>query len=244
MAKKEQQIQIIADDNGNKIRVSANNPEYAHVRLVQEKIWIAPSGWVRKRNMSTLLHGKLEDLQDLGINKMKYLPGQIIIKEQCHPFNEGNPDRDLKYAGDTGVICCRDGEPIYRTTIYDASSTDTDVLVAHTNGDAIREANSFASATSDDTTSMISGENFFKANDAQEHDPAQTNIIDTIAEVEKENSESGMTTSTSDYIGISDDENNDFHQAAETEEVVEEEETEVEEIVEEEEVEEPASFNL
>ena len=67
MAKKEQQIQIIADEHGNKIRVSANNPEYAHVRLVQEKIWIAPSGWVRKRNMSTLLHCKLDDLQDLGM---------------------------------------------------------------------------------------------------------------------------------------------------------------------------------
>lgn len=180
MAKKEQQIQIIADDNGNKIRVSANNPEYAHVRLVQEKIWIAPSGWVRKRSMSTLLHGKLEDLKDLGINKMKYLPGQIVITES---FN-GN-DRDLKYAGETGVICRVDDQPIYRVTEYDASNTRVDTLIAHTNGDEIREANSLASAV-DDTTSMVSGEDFFKANTEEEIDPAQTNIIDTIAEVEAE----------------------------------------------------------
>ena len=181
MAKKEQQIQIIADDNGNKIRVSANNPEYAHVRLVQEKIWIAPSGWVRKRSMSTLLHGKLEDLKDLGINKMKYLPGQIVITESF----DGN-DRDLKYAGDTGVICRVNDQPIYRVTEYDASNTRVDTLIAHTNGDEIREANSLAAAI-DDTTSMVSGEDFFKTNTEEEEvDPNQTNLVDAIAEVEAE----------------------------------------------------------
>ena len=201
MAKKEQQIQIIADDNGNKIRVSANNPEYAHVRLVQEKIWIAPSGWVRKRNMSTLLHGKLDDLKDLGINKMKYLPGQIVITESF----DGN-DRDIKYAGDTGVICRVDDQPIYRVTEYDASCTRVDTLIAHTNGDEIREANSLAAATDtdnvtlDDNTSMVSGEAFFKSNDEEEVDPAQTNIIDSIAEVEAEDNDNEEDGNTTDEI--------------------------------------------
>jgi len=236
MAKKEQQIQIIADDNGNKIRVSANNPEFAHVRLVQEKIWIAPTGWVRKRNMSTLLHGKLEDLKDLGIGKMKYLPGQIVIKEQCEPFDKGNPDRDIKYAGDTGVVCCRDGEIIYRRTLYDASCTDTDVLVAHTNGDAIREANSLASSIDtnsillDDNVSMVSGEEFFKSN--EETDPAQVDLEDSIAEVEAEenhNEEDGETTETKAV------------EAAESSDNEEEVEIEAEEEIEEEE---PTSFDL
>lgn len=221
MAKKEQQIQIIADDNGNKIRVSANNPEYAHVRLVQEKIWIAPSGWVRKRNMSTLLHGKLDDLQDLGINKMKYLPGQIVITES----HNGN-DRDIKYAGDTGVICRVDDQPIYRVTEYDASHTRVDTLIAHTNGDEIREANSLAAAT-DDTKSMVSGESFFKSNE-EEVDPAQTNIIDTIAEVEAEDKMTPLEQELDELLDKSQE--------------IEEEVEEVEEI--EEEVEEPASFNL
>ena len=243
MAKKEQQIQIIADDNGNKIRVSANNPEYAHVRLVQEKIWIAPSGWVRKRNMSTLLHGKLEDLRDLGINKMKYLPGQIVIKEQCEPFDQSNPDRDVKYAGDTGVICCRDGEIIYRRTMYDANCIDTDVLVAHTNGDAIREANSLAASTGipstddvllDDKASMVSGEEFFKSNE-EETDPAQIDLEDSIAEVEEEenhNEEDGETTETKAV------------EAADSLEENEDSEIEIEEEVEEEIEEEPTSFDL
>ena len=183
MAKKENQIQIIADENGNKIRVSANNPEYAHVRLVQEKIWIAPSGWVRKRSMSTLLHGKLDHLKELGINKMKYLPGQIVITESL----DGN-DRDLKYAGDTGVICRVDDQPIYRVTEYDASCTRVDTLIAHTNGDEIREANSLA-ASIDENASMVSGEDFFKTNTEEEEvDPNQTNLVDAIAEVEAESS--------------------------------------------------------
>tara|TARA_R110001606_G_scaffold64741_2_gene150278 strand:- start:131 stop:796 length:666 start_codon:yes stop_codon:yes gene_type:complete len=219
---KEQQIQIIADDNGNKIRVSANNPEYAHVRLVQEKIWIAPSGWVRKRNMSALLHGKLEDLKDLGINKMKYLPGQIVITES----HQGN-DRDLKHAGDTGVICRVDDQPIYRVTEYDASNTKSDLLIAHTNGDEIREANSFTAATSEDKTSMVTGESFFKANEEEETDPAQTNIIDTIAEVEAEDKMTPLEQELDELLDKS----------QEIEEVEEEEEIE-------EEVEEPASFDL
>jgi len=225
MAKKEQQIQIIADDNGNKIRVSANNPEYAHVRLVQEKIWIAPSGWVRKRNMSTLLHGKLDDLKDLGISKMKYLPGQIVITES---FN-GN-DRDIKYAGDTGVICRVDDQPIYRVTEYDASCARVDTLIAHTNGDEIREANSLAASTddieTDDKTSMVSGEAFFKSND--EVDPAQVDLEDSIAEVEEENhnEEDGDTTETK-IVAVA-----DFL------------EEEAEEVEIEEEVEEPTSFDL
>ena len=44
-------------------------------------------------------------------------------------------------AGDTGIVCCEHGQPIYRKTFYDASGTMEDTYVAHTNGDAIREAN-------------------------------------------------------------------------------------------------------
>lgn len=193
MAKANDQVEIVPNEHGAKIRVSANNPEYAHVLLVQNKTWIAPSGWVRQRRMSTLLNGKTEVIKELGLGKKKYLPGQIVIKEQLEPFQSNDPDRDIKYAGDTGVICCKEGEIIYRKCFYDSSGLDTDVLIAHTNGDAIREANAARAegtdeVSTDDNTSMISGEQFFtKGNDEDEIDPAQTNIIDTIAEVEAEN---------------------------------------------------------
>jgi len=205
---KNSRVQIIADEMGNKIRVSKNNPEYAHVRIVQEKTWIAPSGWVRKREMSTLLHGTVDDLKDVGISKMKYLPGQIVIKEQCEPFNEENPDRDLKIAGDTGVICCRHGEPIYRKCFYDATCTDTDELVNHTNSSDIKKANKSDSA---------GAKEFFNVKEpVEETDPNQVDLEDSIAEVEAEDDNESM---------ISNDES--------TEEADVEEEVEVEEEIEE-----------
>ena len=133
-------VTIMPDDLGNVIRVSKNNSEYGHVRLTQESVTFTGSGWVKKSQRSTLIHGTVEDLTDIGIAKQTSLPGQIVIKESTDPFNSADPDRDLKIAGETGVICCAHGEPIYRKAFYDASGLDTDEFVAHTNGDAIREA--------------------------------------------------------------------------------------------------------
>ena len=46
------------------------------------------------------------------------LPGKIVVVESLTPFNPENPDRDLKIAGGTGVICRIDDQPIYRQTFY------------------------------------------------------------------------------------------------------------------------------
>ena len=44
-------------------------------------------------------------------------------------------------AGDTGIVCCVDGQPIYRKTFFVVDTTAQDVLIAHDNGSAIKEAN-------------------------------------------------------------------------------------------------------
>ena len=137
-------VNIIADDMGNVIRQSSTSSDYGFVRLQQDRVTFGNNGWVKKSNISTLLHGKLEDLQSLGLGSMETIPGRIVIKEQLTSFSQNDPDRDLKYAGDTGIICCVDGEPIYRKTFYVADATSQDVLVAHNNGDAIKEANASA----------------------------------------------------------------------------------------------------
>ena len=134
-------VNIIADDMGNVIRQSSTNSEFAHVRLQQERVTFGNTGWVKKSSLSTLLHGKLEDLQSLGLENMKSLPGKIIIKESLEPFSNTDPERDYKYAGDTGIVCCQDGQPIYRKTFYVSDTTAEDVLVAHTNGQDIKDAN-------------------------------------------------------------------------------------------------------
>ncbi len=140
---KENQVTIVADDNGNVIRQSKNNPDYGFVRVTQDAVTFGANGWVNKKSRSALILGKMEDLADIGLDKMDSLPGKIVVKESTEPFSATDPDRDLKIAGETGIICCTaDGEPIYRTSFYDASGLQQDVLIPHANGDAIREANS------------------------------------------------------------------------------------------------------
>jgi len=133
---------VVQDELGSVIRISRNNPDYGHVRLTQEGTSYTTTGWVKKSTKSTLLHGLVEDLKAIGIKKKKVLPGCIYTIEQFTPFTKDNPDRDLKVAGRTGIICCKDGEPIYRKSFYDPTGTMEDDLQPHNNNQAIREANS------------------------------------------------------------------------------------------------------
>ena len=169
-------VQIIPDDLGNVIRVSQNNDEFGHVRLEQERVTFGNTGWVNRKTVSTLLHGKVQDLRDMGIQNMTELSGKIVVRESLEPFNTNNPDRDLKIAGTTGIICCQDGQPIYRKTVFTADMNAEDVLVAHTNGDAIREANQTESST---TTTATPAEAF-------ETEDNQVDLEDSIAEVKAE----------------------------------------------------------
>jgi hypothetical protein len=137
-------VNVCADDMGNVINQSKNNSEYGYVRLQQVRVTFGNNGWVKKSNVSTLLQGKVEDLQSLNFKAGDEIAGKIVIKEQLEPFNSNDPDRDYKYAGDTGIVCCVDGQPIYRKAMFTADTTAQDVLIAHTNGQDIKEANGTA----------------------------------------------------------------------------------------------------
>lgn len=171
-------VQIVPDELGNVIRVSQNNSEFGHVRLQQERVTFGNTGWVNRKTVSTLLHGKVEDLRDMGLHNMKELAGKIVIRESLEPFNSNDPDRDLKIAGDTGIVCCQDGQPIYRKTIFTADTNAEDVLVAHNNGDAIREANQNTSSSKPTTATV---EEAFDVEDNK-----QVDLEDSIAEVNAE----------------------------------------------------------
>ena len=177
---KNQSVVIVKDDMNNAIRVSKNNAEYAHIRLSQERTMINSNGWLQTKQITALIHGKTEELIASGIKKFKKLPGNIVIKESLTPFNKNNPDRDLKMAGNTGIVCCIHGQPIYRTTKYDATGIQEDELIAHNNGEAIREANA---ASMEDLMAA-------KVSDTEESedsvDENQVNLEDAIAEAEAE----------------------------------------------------------
>ena len=132
-------VQIVPDELGNVIRMS-NNPEFGYVRLSQDSHKVT-NGFVKRIPLTTLLHGELESLRSMDIQNKTELSGKIIVKEQLTPFSTDNSDRDYKIAGNTGIICCVHGEPIYRKTFFTEDVTAENILLDHTNGDAIRAAN-------------------------------------------------------------------------------------------------------
>mgnify|MGYP006266654985 CR=1 FL=1 len=132
-------VVVAADKNGNIIGVSQNNPEYGYVRVEQTAVTINHDGWLKNTKRSALLKGKMEDLAAVGFKEGQELPGKIVVVESLTPFNPANPDRDLKIAGETGVICRLDDQPIYRQTFYTQNPNAFDELIMHNNSDEIRD---------------------------------------------------------------------------------------------------------
>ena len=182
-----EKVQIVPDENGNTIRTSSDKSEYAYVRLMQTKEVISSSGWLNVKDVTALLHGKKEDFKKVKMKDRKELSGRIVIQESTTPFNEKDPDRDLKYAGDTGIICCSYGEPIYRRTVYDATASLNDEYVAHTNGDDIRkknaESNNSVKSGFDNLTKLATDDNQVDLDDAiKEVEDAIEEPIDELVE--------------------------------------------------------------
>jgi hypothetical protein len=132
-------VRVVADKKGNIIGQSTNNPEYGYIRVQQQTIQINDQGWLKSVRRSALIKGKMEDLISADYKEGSEIPGKIIVVESLVPFNELNPDRDLKIAGDTGIICRIDDEPIYRQTFYTANINAFDELVTHNNSDEIKD---------------------------------------------------------------------------------------------------------
>jgi hypothetical protein len=131
-------VRVTADDNGNIIAVS-QNPEYGYIRIEQDVCEFSVDGWLRMRTRSALVHGLMTDLQDANFTKGQELPGKIVVRESHMPFDLGNPDRNLKLAGETGVVCRVGDQPIYRQTFYTQDPTAYDEFIQHDNKQEIRE---------------------------------------------------------------------------------------------------------
>jgi len=132
-------VVVTADKNGNVIGISENNPEYGYVRVEQTGTFINDQGWLRLSKRSTLIKGLVNDLLEVGFKNGQELPGKIVVVESLIPFNPENPDRDLKVAGNTGIVCRTDDQPIYRQTLYTTNTEMQDHLITHTNSEEIRE---------------------------------------------------------------------------------------------------------
>lgn len=132
-------VRVTADTDGNVVNVS-KNPEFGYIRVEQRATVVNADGWLRISKRSCLIPGKLDDLVEAGFTSGQELPGRIVVKESFDPFNTVNPDRDIKVAGETGIICRVDDQPIYRQTFYTTDPNAQDELIAHNNTDEIRDA--------------------------------------------------------------------------------------------------------
>lgn len=135
-------VKVAADKNGNIIGVSQNNPEYGYIRVEQVATQINDQGWLRNVKRSALIKGKVDDLLACNYKEGSEIQGKIVVVESFEPFNPTNPDRDLKIAGDTGVICRVNDQPIYRQTFFTCNQDATDELITHNNADEIRDVQS------------------------------------------------------------------------------------------------------
>ena len=132
-------VTITADKNGNVIGISQNNPEYGYIRVEQNATQINEQGWLRNAKRSALIKGKVEDLMACNYKSGDSIQGKIVVRESLTPFNTENPDRDLKIAGETGVVCRLDDEPIYRQAFFTTNLNSFDELITHNNSEEIKE---------------------------------------------------------------------------------------------------------
>jgi hypothetical protein len=132
-------VVVTADQNGNVIGVSENNPEYGYVRVEQTGSFINDQGWLRISRRSALIKGLVKDLVETNFSAGQEIAGKIVVIESLTPFNSENPERDLKIAGDTGVICRYDDQPIYRQSFYTSNMNANDQFIVHTNSQEIKE---------------------------------------------------------------------------------------------------------
>lgn len=132
-------VVVTADKFGNVIGISENKPEYGYVRVEQTGAYINDKGWLRIGKRSALIKGLVKDLTEAKFFHGQELTGKIVVMEALTAFNTENPDRDLKIAGDTGIICRIDDQPIYRQTFYTSNENAEDQLITHTNSEEIKE---------------------------------------------------------------------------------------------------------
>jgi hypothetical protein len=140
MSKSKSKVRVAGDEAGNVVVISSKNSEYGTIRVVQDRAVFDESGFARKKTLSALIAGKVSDLKSFGWKVNDELDGKIVIRESLTPFNPKDPDRDFKVAGKSNIVCCLDGEPIYRKTFYTENLSVEDEIIAHNNTDAIRAA--------------------------------------------------------------------------------------------------------
>ena len=134
-------VVVKADETtGSVINVSTKNSLYGFIKVEQVKTIIDDNGFLSAKPISALIIGSLLDLKLTGFYAGQKLDGKIVIEESLTPFNEKNAEREIKVAGDTGILCTVEGQPIYRRTRFSYNANITDTFIKHDNIEELRAA--------------------------------------------------------------------------------------------------------
>jgi hypothetical protein len=134
-------VTVVGDPTtGAIITPSKSNPDYGYIKVQQSDSYIDANGFFRPRVAVALIHGYVTDLQEAGYFNGQQLTGRIVTRESLTPFKEKNASKELKYAGETGIVCKLNGNPIYRKTVYTDMKSIEEVLIAHDNSQEIKDA--------------------------------------------------------------------------------------------------------
>jgi hypothetical protein len=137
----ESKVKVTGDELGNVIHQSSNNPEYGYVRVEQVRTMFDDNSFLRRKVVSALIIGYMEDLKEEKYYAGQELPGKVIVIESLNPSNKNDLTKNLKVAGNTGVVCALNGQSIYRKSIYSIANNAADELIKHDNVDEIKAAN-------------------------------------------------------------------------------------------------------
>ena len=154
-------VVVLGDETTNAVvNVSQNKPEWGYIRVQQIRTMIDDNGFLRRKPVSALIPGTLSELTESGFYAGQQLDGKIVVEESLEAFNAKTPERDLKIAGDTGIVCTIGGLPIYRRTKFTLDSTAQDTLIKHDNVDQLRSAYANASKANTSAIQNAAGQDF------------------------------------------------------------------------------------
>ena len=132
---------VTADATTGTVVNVSENPDFGWIRVEQVRTMVDDNGFLKRKVVSAIVPGPLADLQASGFFAGQLLDGKIVIEESLEPFNKKTPERDLKIAGETGIICSVGGQPIYRRTKYSLDSFAQDSPpIKHDNVEELRAA--------------------------------------------------------------------------------------------------------
>jgi hypothetical protein len=139
-------VKLQPTESGALFTASKNNPEYGYIQVRQSTLKNSVGRWAETEERSALILGTIPALRTI-ITEAKggVVPDKIhneIMGKRTD--EEAAYKRYFKRAGKDGIFLTKDGERIVRYAFWDKSGEVEDIICAHDNGDAIREARAAA----------------------------------------------------------------------------------------------------